>query len=268
MPSDLTSEASGDVVVTREQVLPDGAPGGSGPRVAVLVSLNFPDMTPSVAELVRRFTRTALHELHEQGAQVHLFDTSADPRPEPSHITTFDGVLFLGGGDADPSLYGVHGPVRNLYGVDRGSDEHALAVVRAVLDRDVPLLGICRGAQLLNLACGGTLIPDIEDWALHRGGAGQPLFLHEHVTVADGSRLHAALGVDELTVRSGHHQAVDVLGTGLRASAWADDGVVEAIEHVSRRAVGVQWHPEDDHGPGEARKALFAEFLAQASGSR
>jgi putative glutamine amidotransferase len=253
--------------VTVEEVLPAGAPSGDGPRIAVLVSLTFPDMTPSVADLVRRFTRTALHELHEQGARVHLFDTSAAPRPDPSHVATFDGVLFLGGGDADPALYGVHGPVRNLYGVDRCSDEHAIRVIRAVLATDVPLLGICRGSQLLNVACGGTLIPDLEDWALHRGGSGQPLFLDEHVTVASDSRLHAAIGVDELSVRSGHHQAVDVVGAGLRAVAWGDDGVIEAVEHQARWAIGVQWHPEDDDGAPEARKALFAEFLSRAAGA-
>lgn len=254
-------------VVTAEQVLPAGAPRGHGPRVAVLVSLNFPDISASVAELVRRFTRTALQELHDQGAQVHLFDTSSYPRPDPAHITTFDGVLFLGGGDADPTLYGVQGPVRNLYGVDRAADEHALEVIRTVLETEIPLLGICRGAQLLNLACGGTLIPDLEDWALHRGGPDQPLFLDEHVTVLPGSRLHSILGMSDLLVRSGHHQAVDELGAGLRAAALADDGIVEAIEHEDKWAVGVQWHPEDDHGAAEARKSLFAGLLAQAAGA-
>lgn len=255
-------------VVTWDDVLPTAPPHADGPQIAVLASLNFPDMDEPVAELIRRFTCTALQELHDQGARIVPFDTSVAPRPAPTEVISCDGVLVLGGGDADPTLYGVEGPVRNLYGVDRCSDDHAIATLRAVLREQVPLLCISRGAQMLNLAQGGTLVPDLDDWHLHRGGPGESLFLDEHVSVSAGSRLHTILGSTELVVRSGHHQAVDAVGEDLVATAWGDDGVIEGIEHTRTWAVGVQWHPEDDHGAPDARHALFGGLVAEAAQRR
>lgn len=248
-------------VVLRSEVEPERRGTGSGPRVAVLVSLNFPGLTPPVADLVRRFTRTALETLVELGATYELFDTSA-PLPEPTAPAAYDRVLVLGGGDVSATCYGgCDDGVPNSYGVDRRADDDSIAAIRAAVDADKPVLAICRGSQLVNVAWGGSVVPDIADFALHRGGPDQPMFLDEKVTLQQGTRLHGMFDADRLTVRSGHHQAVDRVGDGLVVAALADDGIVEAIEHPERWLVGVQWHPEDDDGSSLDRELLFRAFL-------
>ncbi|AXI81676.1 gamma-glutamyl-gamma-aminobutyrate hydrolase family protein [Peterkaempfera bronchialis] len=246
----------------RHEVEPPGPAPVGGPRIAVLVSLNFPDLTEPVADLVRRFTGTALATLRELGADHRLVDTSADALGDPAEAADLDGLLVLGGGDVDGALYGVTGPVPHSYGVDRRADDHTLAAIRAAVAAGRPVLGICRGHQLVNVAHGGTLIPDLEDHRLHRGGPGQPMFLDEKVTVTPGTRVADLAGELRLTVRSGHHQAVDRVGGGLVVAARADDGVVEAVEHPERWVVGVQWHPEDPDGADAHRRRLFAGFVA------
>jgi putative glutamine amidotransferase len=248
-------------VVRRREVEPHGAAPAGGPRIAVLVSLNFPDLTEPVADLVRRFTRTALSTLRTLGARYELVDTSAGALGDPAATAGCDGLLLLGGGDVDGELYGAAGPQPNSYGVDRRADDHCIAAVRAATAARRPVLGVCRGSQLINVAFGGTLVPDLEDYRLHRGGPGRPLFLDEKVTVAQDSRLATLAGAGPLTVRSGHHQAVAEPGDGLVAVAHAEDGVIEAVEHPERWVVGVQWHPEDPDGSDDHRRRLFAGFV-------
>jgi len=254
-------------VVSYEDILPVVPGDRSGPRVAVLVSLNFPDLTDSVAELIRRFTRNALQELDNRGCDWALTDTSA-ALPTVDSVLDADALLILGGGDVDSEMYGVAGPAPHEYGVDRVADEFSVDVIRQAVGQGIPVLGICRGSQLLNVAFGGTLIPDIENFALHRGAHHDQLFVDEVISVEPGTRLHAVLGCDSLVVRTGHHQAVAEVASDLRVAAVAADGVVEGIEHAHSWALGVQWHPEDDHGPSDARHALFGAFVAQAELNR
>lgn len=255
---------SSDRKVLPGDVMPDGVgrlPEGA-PTVAVVVSLNFPAMTEEVNELVIRFTKTALQSLTDAGARVVLVDSSASPLPPVQLVHGADGVLFLGGGDVDPTLYGVLGPVPNLYGVDQAADLYCLELIRTAVTSDAPMLAICRGSQLLNLALGGNLIPDLTAWGLHRGGRGQPMFLDEDVTITPGTRLHTILQRDRVTVRSGHHQAAGIIAPSLKVAARADDGIVEAIEHVEASwVVGVQWHPEDTHGNADDRLKLVRAFV-------
>jgi putative glutamine amidotransferase len=248
-------------VVQRAEVEPEERGTGSGPRVAVLVSLNFPGLTPPVADLVRRFTRCALETLVGLGATYELFDTST-PLANPADVTAYDRVLVLGGGDVSATCYGGSDEgIPNSYGVDRRADDDTIAVIRAAVVAERPVLAICRGSQLVNVAWGGTVIPDIADYALHRGGPDDPMFLDEKVTVLPDTRLRRIFGTDRLTVRSGHHQAVDRVADGLVVAAVADDGIVEGIEHPDRWLVGVQWHPEDDDGSAADREVLFRAFL-------
>ena len=247
------------------EVVPARNPAPGGPVVAVVVSLNFPQLTDPVADLVRRFTRTAMETLVELGADPRLIDLTGGSLPPVQEVVTADGLLLLGGGDVDSTIYGVPGPVPNEYGVDRAADDYSIAVVQAALTANVPVLGICRGSQVLNVACGGTLVPDLADFSLHHGASDDSLFVDERVRVADGSRLQRVVGTTELLVRTGHHQAVDRVGRGLRAVGWAADGVVEAVEHEGCWAVGVQWHPEDSHGSYEDRHRVFGAFVAEAA---
>jgi len=253
-----------DVMPDSNATLPDGAP-----TVAVVVSLNIPQMTDEVAGLVARFTRVALTELNDVGARVVLLDASKSPLDPVSIADSADGVLFLGGGDVDATIYGHTEPVNHEYGVDRAADDYSIEIIHSTIERDAPLLCICRGSQLLNVALGGDLIPDIENYHPHRGGSGDPMFKDEQVILEPGSAIHQILGRDRLAVRSGHHQAVNRLGAGLVVSARAEDGIIEGTELPSATwVVGVQWHPEDDDGSASDRRALFTAFVDQTRRAR
>jgi putative glutamine amidotransferase len=250
--------------VSARDVLPVVDPDAAGPTIAVLVSLNLPAPSEAVAELMHALTSSALRSLVDAGGVPHLVDLTGASLPELDEVAGCDGVLLLGGGDIDPDLYGLARPVPNEYGVDRTADEFSIAVTQRALADDQPLLGVCRGVQVLNVACGGTLIPDIEEPLLHHGPSDDQLFIDEHVRIDPVSRLRTVVGVDELIVRNGHHQAVHTVGDELRAVAWADDGLVEGVEHVEKWAVGVQWHPEEPAGSPADRERIFGGLVVAA----
>jgi putative glutamine amidotransferase len=155
-----------------------------------------------------------------------------------------DGLLLSGGGDIDPRAYGAV-PVEEVYGVDRRRDAYELALAHAALDQNLPVLGICRGHQLLNVALGGTLIqhvPELTEFN-HQEKERFAEVIH-HVRVDPDSLVASVLGTDQLGVNTLHHQAVAQPGAGLRVVATSDDGLIEAVEHEDRRVIGVQWHPE------------------------
>jgi putative glutamine amidotransferase len=251
--------------IALDEVLPTRSWTGTGPRIAVLVPLNFPDQTAETRDLVVRFTRTALDCLAGLGAQLQVIDISRDDAPGLGPDVT--GVLLLGGGDVDPALYGHHGDVPNLYGVDRGCDDRTLDAIGAALVNRIPVLGVCRGAQLLNVYFGGTLLPDLGPDSPHHGHGDDPLFLDDTVLIEPGTRLRAVVGRSELTVRNGHHQAVGEVAPQLRVAACGLDGVIEGVEHrdAATWMVGVQWHPEDSDGPADTRLALFRALITEAS---
>lgn len=257
--------------ITPADVMPDGnaAMPDDSPTVAVVVSLNIPDMTDEVAGLVARFTRVALTELNTVGAKVLILDASKSPLDDAAIADTADGIVFLGGGDVDATIYGHIEPVNHEYGVDRAADDYSIDIIKSTIARDAPMLCICRGAQLLNVALGGDLIPDIENYHPHRGGSGDPMFKDETVILEPGSKIHSILGRDRLAVRAGHHQAVNRVGEGLTVTARAEDGIVEGTELSSATwIVGVQWHPEDDDGSAEDRRNLFSSFVEHARAAR
>ncbi|EMQ97889.1 gamma-glutamyl-gamma-aminobutyrate hydrolase family protein [Paeniglutamicibacter gangotriensis] len=263
----MNTEIPGDLMLGLEEIIPEGFESLSpeAPLVAVVVSLTFPGMTGESYEIMRDFTRSAFDQLLENGARAILIDSSAASPHSAIAAGEADAVLFLGGGDVDGALYGLRGPIPKAYGVDRKADEFCIDMIHRTLGKDQPLLAICRGSQLFNVALGGTLVPDIVPSALHQGQAGQPMFLDESVTLAGGSKIRAILGSERVTVRSGHHQAVDKVAPGLVVSAVADDGIIEGVEHPGYTwAVAVQWHPEDRDGSDEDRRAIFGALVAQA----
>lgn len=247
-------------VVTRSQVEPADAHRRDGvrPHVGVLVSLNYPGIAEDHARLVRRFTGTTLRALVALGASYELLDSS-DPAALGSPDA--DALLILGGGDICPDLAGQGAAAPSSYGVDRAADVESIRLVHEFADTDRPVLGICRGSQLVNVSYGGTIIPDLEDYRLHHGGPDEPLFLDEKIEVEPGTRLAGLIGPGPVTVRSGHHQAVDRVGDGLVVAARALDGVIEAVEHPTRWVVGVQFHPEDDDGGDRELLLLLTGLL-------
>jgi putative glutamine amidotransferase len=175
-----------------------------------------------------------------------------------------DGLLLAGGADIDPAAYGAerHAKTVNTR-PDRDRAEIALAL--RALERDLPLLGICRGMQLLNVALGGTLIqhlPDDLGHTDHRRTPGSFDNADHDVRLAPGSLAARAAGETRHATKSHHHQGVDALGEGLEATGWSVlDDLVEAIEvPAARWALGVQWHPEAD-----PRSGVVAAFVAEAA---
>ena len=156
-----------------------------------------------------------------------------------SLISRLDGVCLSGGPDLDPEAYGARERHGELGPTEPSLDAFELALASAALDRGMPLLGICRGSQALNVACGGTLHQHLPG---HRQSEPGCRVTHE-VEVLTGTRLAGLLGAGTHAVNSFHHQAVDQLGRGLRIAARAADGTVEAIEGPGF-AIGVQWHAE------------------------
>jgi putative glutamine amidotransferase len=184
----------------------------------------------------------------------------------PALLERLDGLVLSGGVDIDPVLYGRTAHPK-LGRVERRRDEFELALTREALARDLPLLAICRGHQLLNVACGGTLVQDIaselESDVTHDAAGRRTRRVHD-VEVAPGSKLAEVLGAGSLSVNSFHHQAIEELGNGLRVSARSPrDGLIEGIEVDGRRfAIGVQWHPESFWRRPRSFQGLFDAHAA------
>jgi len=196
-------------------------------------------------------------------------------------LEAVDGLLLSGGPDIDPRHYGAAMiPEANEFFKPGGErDEFELAVCRLALDRGMPVFAVCRGIQVLNVALGGTLwqhlslevAGDIEHDEPRDTPDGAPPPTHP-VRVAAGSLLGRCLGLEaeaDIDVNSYHHQAPRVAASDLSVSGLSPDGVIEALEHPSRRFVlGVQWHPELMCGTDERARSLFRAFVAAAGGSR
>ena len=191
-----------------------------------------------------------------------IFPTVADPALAAALLKQVDGVIFSGGPDLDPSYYGE--TVWNeTVSVDTLRDVSDLMLMRAALDAKKPILAICRGGQLMNVVLGGSLYQDIPtqvdtlvkhgDGALHRIG------------VEKGSVLYDLFGQDSLTVNSFHHQGVKQAAPGIRATAFAPDGLMEAYEYGDR-LIAFQFHPEKMAQTDDAWLAPFRYFIKKAGG--
>ena len=180
-------------------------------------------------------------------------------------LDAVDGLIFSGGADLDPTLYGQE-PHPETFGIHEDRDRSELALLEGALARDMPVLAICRGSQVLNVARGGDLVqhlPDVVGDERHKHTPGT--FADHDVSLEPGTKLAEVIG-DRAPVKSHHHQGFGRVGEGLRVAAHAEDGTIEAVEDPSHRfALGVLWHPEagDDmklfEGLVEAAAAYRAE---------
>jgi putative glutamine amidotransferase len=209
---------------------------------------------------------------------VHLI-APGDPLPD---LTQATGLLLTGGHDIHPRHWDATEPVHPNAEVDGDRDTFEIPLIRAAWEQNLPILGVCRGEQILNVALGGSLIQDVPDHygcesELHQHGSPEEPDMHHRVQLAPASRLRALLGEDVFLVNSRHHQAVKRLAPPLVAVGWhldtahPDTGpIIEAVEAIdpSRWAFGVQWHPENLvtlMGPaGDAARDLFAAFVHAA----
>ncbi len=183
-----------------------------------------------------------------------------------------DGLVLTGGVDIDPAVYGAERHPKTNRSL-RERDDFEAGLVLAAINLDVPVLGICRGHQILNVVCGGQLLQHIDDGSHRADYKADPSGVSREHTVSLNGRLAAIYGESEILVNSRHHQAVtlDVLGGGLRVLGAAPDGIVEALEREgSRWVLSVQWHPERPEGqiPGFAERSrrLFAALVEAARG--
>ncbi len=206
----------------------------------------------------------------EAGTEIVVLDRAA-ATPEQL-LAGAEGLLLAGGGDLQPGLYGEVADA-SFDAAEPGRDEYEIELVRLATARDLPLLAICRGIQVLNVARGGTLVQDIATQVptAVEHMVRQPVYAIAHdVWMASDSRLQALMGErldgsDICPVNSRHHQAVKDVGANLVVTATAPDGVIEALEDPSQRfCLGVQWHPENFYRTGEF-SALFAGLIAAAN---
>jgi putative glutamine amidotransferase len=222
-------------------------------------------ITPS--RKIEDYRQSILHV----GGEARVLDAAT---PAEQALAGIDGLLLTGGEDVAPAHYG-EAPHPAVVAAEAGRDEFEIAIVRAARQKGLPIFAICRGVQVLNVACGGTLVQDIPSFlhgALNHSWDVPP---HEAYSLAheiwiDKDSLLSTLmrerlsDTDECEVNSRHHQAVKTVAPGFKVSATAPDGVVEAIEDPAARfCLGVQWHPENFFRTGEFRP-LFEGFLEAA----
>ncbi|MGE5147325.1 MAG: gamma-glutamyl-gamma-aminobutyrate hydrolase family protein [Candidatus Eiseniibacteriota bacterium] len=190
-----------------------------------------------------------------------------EPDQVDAYLDHLDGLIVTGGNfDVDPALFGAGSRHATVTTKDRRTG-FEIAVTKGALERDLPVLGICGGQQLLHVVLGGTLIQHIPDAVDNALAHEQPNPRNEPghtVRIVQGTLLHRITGLAEMAVNSAHHQAADRVPDGVVVDALAPDGVIEGIEDPKRRfCLGVQWHPEFLIGPGDRR--IFEAFIAACS---
>ena len=181
-------------------------------------------------------------------------------------LDVVDGVVLIGGGDINPAEFGSAGH-ETIYNLSAERDAMELALMRALLTHPKPVLAICRGMQILNTVLGGTLhvhLPDVVgESVLHRAPPRDPI--QHSIQVAADSELAKVIG-QQVHTASWHHQAIDQLGQGLKAVAWAPDGVIEAVELEGRQdLLAVQWHPEITAAEDDGQQHMFDWLIKQAN---
>lgn len=253
---------------------------GYGRRVRPLIAVAGRPLPPGTVKgwhhdgfgVPRRY----VDALHRAGAQeAALLPVDLDGPEAEARLELFDGLLLIGGGDVDPARYGEE-PRPEVSGVMAESDSFELALASAAVGNGLPMLAICRGIQVLNVALGGSLHQHIADQGGDLDQGGQ-VHLVDHgggspdgqrsphvVRLEEGSRTAEVMGTTRPACACHHHQAVARLGAGLRAVGWAADGVIEAVEHEEVWLLAVQWHPEDTAAGDAVQQRLFDALVTQA----
>ncbi|MFF5839974.1 gamma-glutamyl-gamma-aminobutyrate hydrolase family protein [Streptomyces massasporeus] len=228
-------------------------------RPLIAVPARFSATTSALryaAEVNARALIEAVWRAGGEPVSIHPADTGTADR-----LARFDGVLLPGGGDLAPSRYGAHDTHDTVYDVDTLQDTFDLDVARHALESGMPLLAVCRGLQVVNVALGGTLEQDM----------GGPEREHRHlvhpVTLEPGSLVARAADAEKADASCYHHQRVDCPGSGLRVTARAADGTIEALELPGAAGwfTAVQWHPEDTAHEDPAQQGLFDALVRAAT---
>ena len=236
------------------------------PVLAVVEATRLRAHDPAYHDYVQLLVGNVLAEAGAQGWTVDRLAADAGTEALLAATAAADAIVIVGGEDIHPGFYGAETGYPNESRHLPVADAAQLALARAAIERRTPLLGICRGLQIVNVALGGTLVQDLGEECGHvNRGVPIPQVLTTHtVDVEHGSRVAELLGEPTVEVRSAHHQAVDALGEGLVVTARSHDGHVEAVEHRDAPVLAVQWHPEDVHAPEGQLAALLAGLRTPA----
>lgn len=245
------------------------------PLIALTAPLHSTAYSRDYSADLDRLAAAALAGIEAAGGRALVLDSSgssiASGATELVDVSLIDGVVVLGGGDVDPALYGSPGHP-DAVSVDSRADALELALIAAARGARLPVFGICRGLQLINVAFGGSLITELGPESLHKDHSPGGAMVGHEVMVVPGTVLRSLLGAPVVPVMSSHHQAVGELGEGLIVSALADDGIVEGIEVPAEPGgewlVAVQWHPEDAGTEPGQLQALFGALVTESARRR
>ncbi|MGP8199031.1 MAG: gamma-glutamyl-gamma-aminobutyrate hydrolase family protein [Limisphaerales bacterium] len=212
--------------------------------------------------------------INENGARIVPLPYKGSTNPS-LQLLTVSALLIPGGDDIDPDLYHEKQVVTNLDNPDRHFDDYECASVRQAEARNMTILGICRGLQILNVSFNGTLFQDLPSQlgtkVQHRlcpNGKSFPQPCFHEITIQKGSLLFRSVKTERLEVNSYHHQGVKVLGEGLVPTAWSDDRLVEAFENKKGNILAVQFHPEKMRATNFLFNAIFRDFINRAAASQ
>jgi putative glutamine amidotransferase len=232
-------------------------PPASGPRIGLSMASGFVVQRPLYEDALAR-----------AGGRSVLIQPTDDDQRLHRELDGVDALLLTGGVDVDPTLY--QGDASQTAAANRNRDEFEIRLIRAAVERNMPILGICRGIQILNVAHDGTLRDLRQDPACaERHGIGLDSFAAHDVDIVEQTKLAGILGAGAYPVNSFHGQAVDRVGTSLVVCATADDGVIEAVERPDRTfVIGIQWHPEITSLTDEAGLALYRALVREADAYR
>mgnify|MGYP000767206685 FL=1 len=220
-------------------------------------------------DVTRQYINAAyISAVEDAGAVPFIIPVSSDLEKTKKLIDLCDGLLFPGGEDIDPSYYGEN-PHPNLGEIRPEVDEFLFHSLLYAQEQRKPALGICKGMQMMVVASGGSLYQDIysqreEETFLHCQSGRRTYGVHQ-VQIDKDSRLFQILETEQIATNSMHHQSVRTLGKGLHLSAHTEDGIVEAVESLDGRLIGVQWHPEEMVPESDAMKRLFKNLVQRAS---
>ncbi len=203
--------------------------------------------------------RDYIEAVTRAGGLAIILPSSKDPDQLSAYLDLVDGLIFTGGSDIDPNYYG-ESPLREVDYISRERDIFEMELFSQAYKRGLPILGICRGMQLINVALGGSLYQDIySQYPRAQGHNPKEEIFYEpyhRIELKPGSLIHKIMGQDKIAVNSLHHQAIKDLASGLRPTAFAEDGIIESLEgETSNFLLGLQFHPE-------ALSRNYKEFLA------
>jgi putative glutamine amidotransferase len=201
-----------------------------------------------------------------------ILPATQDPEVREEYFRFIDGLMLVGGPDIDPKIYGDSEKMATVTVASPLRLDFDLSIARLALEKDLPVMGICMGCQVLNVAAGGSLYQDIEQqvpaYSVRHHKKIAPYDPFHQIKIAQDSLLFRIIGKETMEVNSSHHQSVKVPGRNFKITAYSEDGVVECIENPGHRfALGIQWHPEVIHERPE-QLSLFSALVSAASKAR